>query len=156
MRLPRKRKKRKTSGKLLKRTRKEWEASINDHIGKFIDKLTFSDLQAMAVGALAAYTFRDPRHFLTGSLAVKLALAPSITTSTAGLAVLAGLAVTGLPRMEEGKKPIDDAFYGFWVKPAPEDVPVPPGHVLKYCPLDGKWYARLPNQSACPPIFSFP
>ena len=52
------RKKKNDHGRGFKRTRKQWENSISDHIGKFVDRLTMTDVLnifAFTCGAYATY-----------------------------------------------------------------------------------------------------
>ena len=53
-----KKKKKSKHGEGFRRTKKQWEASAADHIGKFIDRLTFTDVLnviAFSGGAYATY-----------------------------------------------------------------------------------------------------
>lgn len=93
----------KRHGSGFKRTQKQWENSLADHIGNFGDRLTFDDLIAIAVGGWAALHTQHPIHFLSGVLGYKLARTDGIPSELTGIAILAAVGLIGVPSGAEFK-----------------------------------------------------
>jgi len=98
-------KKKNDHGRGFKRTQKQWENSFSDHLGKFIDRLTFTDvLNIAAFSATAITTYR------TVSFLAEQEWKPEWWQTALGLAVfpmgmLAGaLSVEGAKSMDEMDK----------------------------------------------------
>lgn len=110
-------KKKKKPRKGFTRSKKEWEETIAEHIGKFIDKLTLKDVtEAALMGGLAYLGYKEfgLDGALIGPVALKLATTPGgmgiPVSQTAGLIGLAslGLAMQTPPDIvepDEGKCP---------------------------------------------------
>jgi len=79
-----------------KKKQSEQEASISDHIGRLIDRLTLDDMLTLGIGAAAAITTEEPLNFLTGAVAYKLALTDGLISQATGVATLAALGYIGL------------------------------------------------------------
>ena len=82
------------------RSKKEWEESIAGHAGKIVDRLTFDDFLAIAIGAVGGLATGSWEGALAGMVGYKLAttmggsppvaqIAGLVTLSSLGLASLA-------------------------------------------------------------------
>ena len=76
-----------------KKKRTEQEASISDHIGRLIDRLSLDDMIALGIGAWGAYHTNHWTGFLTGMTGYRLARSANLA---AGLSGISMLAFTGL------------------------------------------------------------
>lgn len=91
-----------------KRSQKEWEESIAGHIGKAIDNFSFDDFIAIAIGTAAAYRFKNPWHFLTGSVAYKMARSQNLAAGISGTATLGTMGLFAfLPNTERAGEFVD-------------------------------------------------
>ena len=95
-------------GKGFTRTKKQWENSFADHVGKFIDRLTFTDvLNAAVFGASAITVYKSfdvieaighsPTWWAT-------AFPPSMFPMNIIVGVIAGLTATAVQEMDETDK----------------------------------------------------
>ena len=87
------------SRKGFKRSNKEWEESLSGHIGRLVDRLSFDDWLALAIGAVAGYATESWEGALTGMIGYKLATtrggSPPVA-QIAGLVTLSGLGLASL------------------------------------------------------------
>lgn len=80
-----------------KTQRKKILNEVTEQIKKFTERLTFDDILAISIGGWAAYSLGKPIHFLSGSLAYKLARTEGNVSQLAGLATLGMLGLATLP-----------------------------------------------------------
>ena len=123
---------------------------VSAHIGKAIDSGKIIDYLLYGGLAYAGYElFQDWKGALFGPVALRLAQSGNLAAGASGVAGLLLLGVAGGygPNFEIDR----DAFTGLGVA-IPEKDECPTGMVKKKCLIDGQWYCRFPNQSACPPI----
>jgi len=79
-----------------KKKQTEQEVSINDHIGRLIDRLSLDDLLALGVGAWGAIHTESVAGFMLGTIGYKLARTEGGTPPFSQMAGLGMLAFTGL------------------------------------------------------------
>lgn len=77
--------------------RKKIESFAMDRIKSLVDNLTFDDLLAISIGVWAAHSLGKPIHFLSGSVAYKLARTEGNISQLAGLGTLGMLGIATLP-----------------------------------------------------------
>jgi len=87
-----------------KKQRKKILNEVTEQLKKFGERLTFNDILAISIGGWAAYATKQPIHFITGSLAYKLATTPGgggmlgSPSQWAGLITLAALGIATIPQ----------------------------------------------------------
>jgi hypothetical protein len=95
------------SRKFLGKSKNAWHKSLNDHIGRFTDRLTLEDLLTISVGVWSAIHTQHPINFLTGALGYKLATTEG---GTPPIAQITGLGILGtvaaLPLVGGGDYPM--------------------------------------------------
>lgn len=79
-----------------KKKRAEQEASISEHLGKLIDRLSLDDMLTVGIGAASAIGTKEPMNFLTGMVAYKLARTDGLISQATGVGTLAALGFIGL------------------------------------------------------------
>jgi len=82
------------------RSNKEWDESIAEHIGKFIDRMTVKDVEELLLNAGLAYAgyqlYKDWKGLLHGPIALRLARTWGGTPPISQIAGVAGLLTLGL------------------------------------------------------------
>jgi len=113
-----------------KNKRKKILNEITAQLKKFGETLTLDDLITIGVGAWAWKHTNRPLNALHGMIGYKLARAPNLPASLAGIGILAGVGISGMPMAGE------DVI--MW-RPLDEDPPVqcPPGYRRKWSILGG-------------------
>ena len=102
-----------------KKKKVEQEASISDHIGRLIDRLSLDDIFALSIGAWGAVHTESVEGFLTALLGYKLATTMGGTPPVSQIAGIGLLAFTGLMGIDpKAAKEIFKATGGLPVIPA--------------------------------------
>jgi len=128
-----------------KKKQTEQEASISDHIGKLIDRLSFDDMLTLGIGAIAAYTTKEPMNFLTGMVAYKLATTDGLISQATGISLLIAMGYVSLVNL--------NVFTGeekLKLEPPKPDWTCPKEYDLRWSVLGG--WACVPLRPGLPPV----
>ena len=79
-----------------KKKQSDQEASISQHIGKLIDRLTVDDMLMLALGLAGGISTKNWEGVIAGMLGYKLATTDGIVSQAAGLATLGTIGYVGL------------------------------------------------------------
>jgi hypothetical protein len=83
--------------KLLGKSNNAWKKSLNDHIGKFADRLSLDDLLTLGIGVLGGLHTESLEGGMITMVGYKLARANNLPAGLAGVATLTAVGLAGLP-----------------------------------------------------------